>query len=243
MKNQSLGLLLPPRLFFFGGWRGYVFNTLVSQFLDTGVLKKRAATAGAAFSGRMLRGSSAGTNSSPAGEGGTGTGRARTAQIPGAPRAANQQNPSGLRPHRYGEAARAAKPPRPLRPLRRHSLPARPRPAPPHASRAGSGARPPPSCTASAATRATRPEPLCGLPGEAGESALDGTGQRREAAAARKVKGDGTGERGGRRLRRLRRRSGSALTGKRLGGAMGGRAVAEAWSGCGRGHERGGGVV
>lgn len=49
------------------------------------------------------------------------------------------------------------------------------------------------------------------------------------------MKGDGMSARG---RRRLRRRVGSALTAKRLGGAKGGRAVEEAWSVWGRGHER-----
>lgn len=62
-----------------------------------------------------------------------------------------------------------------------------------------------------------------------------GPGSAREAPAARKVKGDGMGAGGG---QRLRRRVGSALTGKRLGGAMGGWAVEEAWPVYGRGYER-----
>lgn len=47
------------------------------------------------------------------------------------------------------------------------------------------------------------------------------------------MKGDGMSARG---MRRLRRRVAFALTAKLFGGAMGGRAVAEAWSLRRRGH-------
>lgn len=107
-----------------------------------------------------------------------------------------------------------------------------PRPLPPFCSRSPHASRrkwraPAPSCNANGATRAARTKLPSGLPGEGERRVRDGTGERREAEEAWKVKGDGMSTRG---RRRLRQRVSSALTAKRFGRARGERAVEEAWS-------------
>ncbi|XP_041324036.1 anaphase-promoting complex subunit 16 isoform X4 [Pyrgilauda ruficollis] len=186
MKNQSLRLLL-PRGFFFFLEGGFVFKTLVSQFLDTRTSEKRAATA----AGRAQLGLQDPPPDSSIHRGSAGT-DSRQGHRQG-PHRANSRGAEGtaataplgftVTALREGGGSCEASPlPPPLPPpFCSLSLP-----SPPHTRPAGSGARPAPSCTASAATRAARTKLPSGLPAE-GESVRHGTGERREAAEARKL--------------------------------------------------------
>lgn len=168
--------------------------------------------------------SSAGNDSSPPREGGRGTGRAHAAEIP----AATEPLGFTLTPLREGGGKLRSD-------LSRAVAAAILFPLPPCLSpltSTGSGARPPHHAPRA---RPRAPPAPSRRPGSQvkGRGFGTGPGSPRGAAAARKVKGDGMSAWGG---RRLRRRVGSALTGKRLGGAMGGWVVEEAWSIYGRGH-------
>lgn len=184
----------------------------MSQFFDASFSEKRAATAGGrAQLGLLLMAASRGAPREPTpGHPGREAGPTPR-KFPG-PEGTAAAEPLGftLTPQRDGggggssEVSPASSPP-----------PFCPRSPPPTPPLAGSSARPAPSCTASAATRAARTEPPSGPLGE-GE---------RVRQRGREAPGGGGGPEGeGRRHERAGRAVGFALTGKRLGGAMGGRA-------------------
>uniref|UniRef100_A0A8C5JE26 Anaphase-promoting complex subunit 16 n=1 Tax=Junco hyemalis TaxID=40217 RepID=A0A8C5JE26_JUNHY len=155
MKNQSLGLLLTG-LFSGAGGRGVVFNTLMSQFFDTRTSAKRAATAGGrAQQGLLLRQHPEGLrgNRLRASRGGRQGPHRANPRGPASTAAAEPLGFTLTRLREGGGSSEASLFPSP--PFCPRSLPF-----------AGSGARPAPSCTASAATRAARIEPPSGLPGE-----------------------------------------------------------------------------